>query len=435
MIVNPDTAGTGKERILYLLVFIFFLTLYFPFSPVVNNICIGLMFSYSFFFYNSFAEKLQLLKRRKSVIAMLLFYLLHIAGFFFSANRQEARALLEMRSPLLLFPLSLGTIVISRQLKICLLRCFTSVTTLAAFLCLCYALLLYKRTGNTGVLYNDSLTTAINMQSIYFAMLVNLTIFSFAWLLYNRSIKYRGLAYLGILFLLVMHFMLASRIAIIILYSSLLFFAVYCIIQKKKLLEGSTLLLGLLIGVSLLVKFFPKTINRFRELEYREYNYQSKATESHYNGMLTTAQWNGANIRLAVWSCAWELFKQRPITGWQIGDKQDRLEEVYSTKGFQFGIDTNRNTHNNYLDLLITFGIAGFIIFLTGYIIFPFMQCYQQQNVLGIFIIAVFSISMLTENYMDRSVGNVLLSFFVCFVVAGDPAPRRHARTSQETIC
>jgi O-antigen ligase len=437
MIINPDTADTGKERILYLLVFVFFLTLYFPFSPVVNNICIGLLFSYSFFFYNSFAEKLQLLKRRKSVIAMLLFYLLHVAGFFFSANRQEARALLEMRSPLLLFPLSLGTIVISRQLKIRLLRCFTIVTTLVAFLCLCYALVLYKKTGNAGVLYNDSLTTAINMQSIYFAMLVNLAIFSFAWLLHKKpaAIKYRGLGYLGILFLLVIHFMLASRIAIIILYSSLLFFAVYYIIKKKKLLEGTTLLLGLLIGVFLLVKFFPKTINRFRELEHREYNYQSRAAESHYNGILTKEQWNGANIRLAVWNCAWELFKQRPVTGWQPGDKQNRLKEVYSTKGFQFGIDTNRNTHNNYLDLLITFGIVGFIVFLLGYTILPFMQCYQQRDVLGIFIIAAFTISMLTENYMDRSVGNVLLSFFICFVVAGDLAPRRHTRTSQENIC
>lgn len=417
-----NTALRYNDTILYLLTALFIATLYFPFSPVVNNVAIALLCSYCLFLYNSFSEKRQLLRQRKAILWMLLFFLLHVGSFFLSSDHEEATTILRIRSPLLLFPLSLGTISVSYQLRKKVYRFFAIITTLAAVVCLVYAIVQYRKTDDVGVLYNDSLTEAIKMQSIYFAMLVNLTIFCFAWLLYQKdtSKRFRTIAWISIVFLLVIHFMLASRIAIIILYTSLLLFSFYNIIKKKRLVESITLVLGLLIGVFMLVKFFPKTINRFRELNYREYNYNSQAPESHYNGILTKEQWNGANIRLAAWSCAWELFKESPLTGWSIGDKQPELERVYRSRNFTFGYTTKRNTHNNYLDVLITFGIIGLIIYLLGYAVLPFAGCILRKDldITGMFIIAAFTVSLLTENYMDRSLGSVLLAFFISFTIA-----------------
>ena len=81
--------------------------------------------------------------------------------------------------------------------------------------------------------------------------------------------------------------------------------------------------MGMIIMGFLVFKFFPKTINRFRELAYTQFNFQSQAKESHYAGELSPDQWNGANFRLAAWQCGWLLFKEHPLTGVDLGDKED----------------------------------------------------------------------------------------------------------------
>jgi hypothetical protein len=121
------------------------------------------------------------------------------------------------------------------------------------------------------------------------------------------------------LFLFAMSYLLASRNLILVLYISTLGFAGYYIIGRKKYLEGGTLILGLFLSVFLILKFFPKTLNRYKELMFTEFSYQSMGKESHYNMEVTKDQWNGANFRMAAWRCGWELFLSNPIKGVDIG--------------------------------------------------------------------------------------------------------------------
>ena len=219
--------------------------------------------------------------------------------------------------------------------------------------------------------------------------------------------------------------MLASRIAIINLYLSLLTFAVINIIKKRKYLEGATLIMGLLVGSFLLVNFFPKTINRFKELMYTDYKFNSHGAESHYNTELTADQWNGANIRLAVWSCGWQLIKQYPIFGAQIGDKKDKLQEIYRARQFDFAYNSQRNMHNNYMDILCTFGIVGLLLFLLSCFILPIVSCVQSKDMIGLCIVIAFAFSLFTETYLDRTWGAVLLCFFLSFIASYRPLIRQ----------
>jgi O-antigen ligase len=427
-----DHAGktfSVREKILYFLMAGWFITLFLPDMPVLNNIVTGAILLHSFF-YNSIAEKRQWLRRRRGVFFMLLFYAIHILSALCSANREEGIRLLILRLPLLIFPLSLGGIVIPSSLKDRILLLFAVVTTLTALVCLIYAFDQYRLFRDAGYLYDDSLTAAIRRQSIYFALVVNLALFSYAYLLQKPSftIQYRLLGWLSIVFLLVFHFMLASRIALIILYGSLLLFAAWYVIKKKKYLEGSALMMGLLIAAALLVKCFPKTLNRFRELEYTGYTFNSQAAESHYNGKLTAEQWNGANIRLAVWSCGWELIRHHWVAGVQLGDKQDRLMEVYRARHFDFAVRTTRNMHNTYLDVLCSFGVIGLIVFLAGWLVFPLLSCRNASDGFGLLVILAFAISMITESYFDRSIGCLLAGFFFSFIAACHPDYRLQNR-------
>jgi len=406
-----------RERLLYFGIAAFFISLFLPDMPVINNIIIGGLFLVSLI-YNPFAEKVQLLRQRKEIALMILFFLWHIVSGIVSLNHKEALVMLALRLPLLVFPLSIGLLHIRAELKDRILLAFIIIVTGTSMVCMVYSLGQYHQFHDAGYLYNDSLTSVIKVQSIYFALIVNLALFSYFYLLRKGSfaIEYIGLAYLSIAFLLVFHFMLASRIAIISLYSVFLFFGILYIVRRKRYLEGITLILSLVIGAILLFKLFPKTLNRFDELNYSSYNFNSHGRESHYNMDLTADQWNGANIRLAVWKCTEQLAREYWLLGAQLGDKQDRLMEVYRSKGFDFAMQTKRNTHSNYIDVFITFGIVGFTIFIFGYVIIPIRKAVRTNDLLGGLIIGFLAISMITETYMDRSMGCLLLGFFLSFI-------------------
>ena len=301
-----------------------------------------------------------------------------------------------------------------------ILLLYSCTLTVAAIICFISASIIAHQHHESAFLYNDSLSEIIGKQSIYFALMVNIAIFSYTYLLTKNStaITYKASVYFALFFLLIINFLLASRIAISNLYLSLLVFAAYYIIKKKKYLEGATLIMGLLIGAFLLLKFFPKTINRFKELSYTDYKFNGHGVESHYNMAITADQWNGANIRLAVWSCGWQLAKQFPIFGAQLGDKKGMMLNIYREKQFDFALKTERNMHNNYLDVLCTFGIVGLLFFLLAYFIVPIITCYHANDFVGISIVVVFAFALFSETYLDRSIGCVLITFFSSFIMS-----------------
>src|ERR1700733_9430881 len=144
LVRSGGKAFSSKEKILYFLVAAFFISLFLPDMPVINNIFTGAILVHSFF-YNNLAAKKQLLRQRKAVLLMLLFYLLHILSALFYVNRQEALHLLALRVPLFIFPLSIGLLYIREELKDRILLCFCIVITVTALVCLGYALTQYAR--------------------------------------------------------------------------------------------------------------------------------------------------------------------------------------------------------------------------------------------------------------------------------------------------
>ncbi|HWK02905.1 MAG TPA: O-antigen ligase family protein [Puia sp.] len=418
LLLDPvGKAFTIKEKILYFGVGAFFISFLLPDMPVINNIVTGAIIL-NCFLYNSFAEKKQLLWQRKEIFFMILFYALHIVSAFLSADRQEGMEMLVLRAPLLAFPISIGLIVIREELKDRILLFFSVIITLTALACLIYAFGQYLKFHDAVYLYDDSLTDLTRKQSIYFALLVNLTLFCYAYLLLKPTFRfyYKGVVYLAIAFLLVFHFMLASRIAIITLYSSLLLFAVFHFMQRKAFFKGAILIIGVLAGSFLLVRLFPKTLNRFKELTYTEYQFSHHGVESHYNMKVTADQWNGANLRLALWKCGWELSLRHWALGVPLGDKQVKLMEIYKEKHFDIAFQSRRNVHNNYLDVLYCFGVFGFTVFLLGYFVLPLIEAFKDRDILGAVIIGAFAAALITETYMDRSIGCLLLAFFLSFI-------------------
>ena len=99
-----------------------------------------------------------------------------------------------------------------------------------------------------------------------------------------------------------------------------------------------------------------------------------------------------------------------------IGDKKAKLMAIYQQKNFEFAIRTQKNLHNNYLDILSAMGIIGLSFFMLGWIILPIRTAIQQKDKLVLLMIITIAFAMITENYLDRTLGGMLLGFFIPFL-------------------
>lgn len=430
LFLKDDEAGllTLKDKILYVLVAIFLISFYPDHMDVVNNIAVILLSVYCFFVHNSFREKFYLLRKRREVVAMALFYVLHVVSAFLSADRAEGFSWVVIRMPLFVFPVSLGLVYIKQALKERILYAYAVITTIAVLVCIIYSVYQSIAKNDPSLLYNDNLTILLDKQSVYIALLVNLAVFCFGYLMAVKSFFVRKKAWVYACFfvLLVGNFLLASRMAITTLYGSIIMVAVWRAIQKKKGLQLGIIAVSIVAALFTFVNFFPKTVNRFKELAYTNFEYSHNGVESHFNReAVTPDQWNGANIRLAVWSCGMEVVKKYPVFGAQLGDKVSELMKVYKDKHFDFAYNSKRNMHNNYLDVWASFGTVGLLLFLYGFLFEPVRKSVRTKDIFGLFVIAAFMLSFVTETYFDRSMGNMMFAFFIAFIVSyREPEPK-----------
>lgn len=361
-----------------------------------------------------------MLKERHYITAMIVFFGLVVISLFSSENLDRGFRNLDTRLALIYLPLSIGLIQTHKEFRDRVLAGFATVTTVVCLVLLAWSI---RRSGyfeRPEFLFNDSLTELIERQSIYVSLLVTISIFIFGYHLFFRSLESstRSLMIGATLFLYLISYLLASRNMMLVLYATTLGFAFYYVLIKKKYLQGLTLVMGLIIGIFLVFQMFPHTLNRFKELTYTGFSYQNMGMESHYNMEVTADQWNGANFRLAAWGCGWELFKRNPVVGVGLGDKRDELYKMYAEKEFHFALQHGKNVHSNYLDILYSMGIIGFISFLLAWVLLPLWQGWRFRDGLAILITATFAVAMVTEIYFDRTIGGMAIGFFIPFLLS-----------------
>lgn len=393
-----------KDRILLILATVFFCSLFIsPMdkAPVVMNIALGALCLWS----------LVLAGRMRYGWASLVLFAWTVVSALLSHDKAEGWSYVALRLPLLALPLTVGRLRIAHTLRERILRNYAVVVVLGCLACLAYALTRCIQTGRTAFLYDDALTELSSVQSVYVALMVSIAIFIF---LHQR----RRWMYPCIAFLLAFHFLLASRIGLVSLYGLMLVAGIYELgVRRKQWPRVGMVAGGITVCAAAFVLLFPKTLNRFRELKYTNYSFTHQGVESNYDMPVTEDQWNGANIRLAIWKCATQVCERHFWTGVPVGDKKDSLIQSYKDVGFTFAATSRRNTHNNYLEAWLSYGAVGAVLFIVGFVAAPL----ARARGLGRIIVALFAIAMITETYLDRSVGCVLLCFWISFLLSDCP--------------
>ena len=206
--------ASGKEKYLYSLFFLFFIAIYFPPLTWVYNLLMWVIFVYSFSF-NRLSDKIKWLLARTDMLLIILFFLFNVISALFSINFKSGLSTVGIRLSLFLFALSIGSIYISQAFKERVIFLFAFITTVAACGCLLSAIWRLAEYHDLSQLYNDNLSGVINLQSVYFAEMVNIAIISFFWLWSRGVLPSKKLITLFfILILILSNYLLASRTAI-----------------------------------------------------------------------------------------------------------------------------------------------------------------------------------------------------------------------------
>lgn len=401
----------------YYALLIYIVSLFSEYIPVITNIAMVLVFGLSLSLAFKKDAK-RVFKDSKVHWGIILFFLLQVISILASDNKNEGGRLLSTSVPFVLFAISFCFLDFSQKNWNRLLYFFAVATTIASLIGFGYGAYKAIITHDSGFIYNDNICFILGKQAVYFAFYVSAAIIIFIVQLTRGAEEGKSTSwiYAALVWLFGIVFLLASRTAMFSLLLILCGYLGYTLIQKKKYMEMGLLLFSLVIGSVVLIKLFPKTLNRFKGTTETEYRFDNQNMENHFNADFDKNKWNSSNTRAAIWTCALEVWKQSPLIGTGLGDKTDALKKKYEEKEFRFAITTNKNTHNQYLDILMSMGIIGLAFFLCCYFIYPFYIFLQRRKHVGVMLFLLLALCLITENMFARYQGTMLLALLLPLV-------------------
>ena len=110
------------------------------------------------------------------------------------------------------------------------------------------------------------------------------------------------------------------------------------------------------------------------------------------------------NDRVSIWGSAFRVILKRPILGCGVGDSDDAIIGQYYIDGKIELADSERCTHNQYLDIWLECGVLGFII-LMALVLLPLVYGFKYRNIALILFSLTIVINLMFETMLNRSVG------------------------------
>ena len=162
-------------------------------------------------------------------------------------------------------------------------------------------------------------------------------------------------------------------------------------------------------------------------LVYKETNFVSKLSrlakvewnidKNIYNHQVFTIDYNektsnSFELRLIKWYSAIEVFKKNILFGVGSGDYNQELVKQYHKIDFKKGMVYEYNTHNQYLEEFVKFGVFGglYFCFFIGYLIFDSIK---KKNKLLLKTLLLISVFLMVESVFVRQHGVIFFTLFV----------------------
>lgn len=132
-----------------------------------------------------------------------------------------------------------------------------------------------------------------------------------------------------------------------------------------------------------------------------------------YNNYRETGDPTGSTVmqRVEFWKASLGIIRENLLTGVGTGDMNVAFAAQYEKMHTKLAPGQRLRSHNQYLSILVGFGIFGLIWFLAAILLPPFLMRKQGDFFIAV-LIAVSAFSMLTEDTIESQTG---VTFFVLF--------------------
>lgn len=244
----------------------------------------------------------------------------------------------------------------------------------------------------------------------YLAMYIN---FAYGYLLYNWF-KERFIFSKAVHAILIIVFVLAaistsSRNGLVILVLLSLGIPVYNYVQKGNIKQISILIALFILGGTGIMTLYPDLLYRFKAIfdGYKELNSNDISTYS------------AVSVRLQIWYSCFVLIKQHFLLGVGTGDVTDQLVLVYHNLQLEELENTPLTPHNQYIENLLTNGIASLLALLV-YLWLLVKKGIKQNRPLLTLLVFIVSIAGLTESILEVQAG---ISFFIFVLILNNSQP------------
>jgi O-antigen ligase len=179
----------------------------------------------------------------------------------------------------------------------------------------------------------------------------------------------------------------------------------FCLFKNVKQMILASLAV-IILSVFLVLKV-DRIGERFGKLRNYNFSFPEGKYEDNYPNI------SNEQIRNGIYFCSYETLKKEPILGYGVGDVDSNLQSCYDRTFIN--TDTykviNYNSHNQYLNIILSAGVVGLLLFLLSNFYF-LKKAFNLK--LGIYVSFLFFMffNFCFENILSRHDGVIFFGFF-----------------------
>lgn len=340
----------------------------------------------------------------KLYLPFVLVFVIHLIGILYSDNTQKAiSGVIARLSFILLPPIILSELISKKKLYKLLLLLKYYLLFFAIFLIIIQTFFIQY---SLWKLTYKALRSVTGIHHMYFSQFYILVLLFVLHQLNERKIRI-GLAIFEIAMTLFFIWILGAAPS---MFFSLLFVLIATFIHNKSWFYRFLIFI-LLIGSIFSMRntiIFENKINKVTQIEFNI----NKNIKKYQQDLSAFGTSNTLEMRLVKWHVALKIFRTNFWTGVGSGDYQDSLNKGYVKIKFANAIKYKYNTHNQYLEEGLKFGIWG-VLLLLYFFANPLFLAYKERNWM-LFAIVVYIVSIaVIESLFVRLHGVVFFSVVI----------------------
>lgn len=374
----------------------------------INSICTGLLVI-NWIAAGNLNQKLNTLRTSKIFWVLISLFLLHLMGLLYTSNFEYALKDLKIKLPIFFLPI---VFITSPSLSVSEFRRILKVLLISALLSSIYGMYYYLRYFQVTFFELREMSRFIS--HIRLSLLNTIAAFAAFYLLAKnnwRKLSYTNLYYLvaGI-WLFIFNGIMGSRMGLVVFFILLLLGSIFLVIRHKKIWLAAVLLVLMIALPILSYVTLPSIKMRTHEVVYELQSYQLNQDP------------NGKSIaqRFVYWNIAWDIFKTAPLIGIGTGDVADAFNSYYLAHPNLLQQQYQHRAHNQWLTILLTFGILGLLLFMLV-VFYPLFYKRKYLDYFYIVFFIAFALSLLTEDTLETQAGVTFYALFNCLFLFAKP--------------